>query len=395
MKKNYSIDTVHAGAKREKSNHAITESIVQSSTYTFDDSRDLCNFMDAAALGNTGGRVEYGRYGNPTVAHAESRIAALEGASDCVLCGSGMAATTITLLALLSVGTHVVITDDSYRRTRQFCRTFLKRFGVPCTVVPAGDYDAIESAIQPETKLLVSESPTNPYLRCLDMERFAEIGRRHKVYTLIDATFATPLNLRPLEYGIDLVVHSATKYLGGHNDLMAGAVCSTEQLTGLVRQLLGVIGAILAPQEAFLLIRGLKTLGLRIARQNENGQRVAEFLENDPRVVRVWYPGLESHPEHAVAKEQMSGYGGVVSFETTGGLNGASRFVDSVNIPYIAPSLGGVETLIEQPSLMSYYELEPEERLSMGIKDNLVRISTGIEDTNVIISDLEQALAKI
>ena len=243
--------------------------------------------------------------------------------------------------------------------------------------------------------MLVSESPTNPYLRCLDLERFAEIGRRHKVYTLIDATFATPLNLRPLEYGIDLVVHSATKYLGGHNDLMAGAVCSNEQLTGLVRQLLGVIGAVLSTQEAFLLIRGLKTLGLRIARKNENGQRVAEFLENDPRVVRVWYPGLESHPEHAIAKEQMSGYGGVVSFETTGGLNEASRLVDSVNIPYIAPSLGGVETLIEQPSLMSYYELEPEERLSMGIKDNLVRISTGIEDTNVIISDLEQALAKI
>ena len=394
MKNNYSIDTVHAGAKREKSDHAITESIVQSSTYTFEDSQDLCNFMDAAALGKADGRVEYGRYGNPTVAHAERRIAALEGASDCVLCGSGMAATTITLLALLSVGTHVVITDDSYRRTRQFCRTFLKRFGVPCTVVPAGDYDAIESAIQPETKLLVSESPTNPYLRCLDLERFAEIGRRHKVYTLIDAPFATPLNLRPLEYGIDLVVHSATKYLGGHNDLMAGAVCSNEQLTGLVRQLLGVIGAVLSPQEAFLLIRGLKTLGLRIARQNENGQRVAEFLENDPRVVRGWYPGLESHPEHAIAKEQMSGYGGVVSFETTGGLNEASRLVDSVNIPYIAPSLGGVETLIEQPSLMSYYELEPEERLSMGIKDNLVRISTGIEDTNVIISDLEQPLAK-
>ena len=202
MKNNYSIDTVHAGAKREKSDHAITESIVQSSTYTFEDSQDLCNFMDAATLGKTDGRVEYGRYGNPTVAHAESRMAALEGASDCVLCGSGMAATTITLLALLSVGAHVVITDDSYRRTRQFCRTFLKRFGVPCTVVPAGDYDAIESAIQPETKLLVSESPTNPYLRCLDLERFAEIGRRHKVYTLIDATFATPLNLRPLNTGL-------------------------------------------------------------------------------------------------------------------------------------------------------------------------------------------------
>ena len=390
-----STGAVHAGTQRSKPNHALTESIVQSSTYTFADTRDLCNFMDAALLGKANGRVDYGRYGNPTVAAAESRLAALDGASDCVLCGSGMAATTITLLALLSTGTHVVITDDSYRRTQQFCRTFLKRFGVQCTVVPAGDYDVLEAAIRPETKLLVSESPTNPYLRCIDLDRFAVIGRRHTVITLIDATFATPLNLRPLEHGIDLVVHSGTKYLGGHNDLLAGAVCGSEQLVGLVRKLLGVIGAVLGPQQAFLLIRGMKTLGLRIARQNENGQRVAEFLENHPRVERVWYPGLPSHPDHAIAKEQMRGYGGVVSFEVPGGLQGASRLVDAVAIPYIAPSLGGVETLIEQPALMSYYELEPEERLSIGIKDNLVRISVGIEDADDIVSDLEQALTKI
>ena len=394
-KVNDSTATVHAGAKRAKPNHALTESIVSSATYTFSDTRDLCEFMDATILGKAEGRVEYGRYGNPTVAAAESRLAALEGASDCVLCSSGMAATTITLLALLSAGTHVVITDDSYRRTRQFCRNFLNRFDVPCTIVPAGDYDALEASIQPETKLLVSESPTNPYLRCLDLERFAEIGRRHKVNTLIDATFATPLNLRPLEYGIDLVVHSGTKYLGGHNDLLAGAVCGIEQLTGMVRQLLGVIGAVLSPQQAFLLIRGLKTLGLRVARQNENGQRVAEFLHSHPQVERVWYPGLPSHPDHAIAKEYMRGYGGVVSFELPGGLEGASRLVDAVAIPYIAPSLGGVETLIEQPALMSYYDLDPEERLSMGIKDNLIRISLGIEDADDIISDFEQALAQI
>jgi cystathionine gamma-synthase len=215
------------------------------------------------------------------------------------------------------------------------------------------------------------------------------------VNTLIDTTFATPLNLRPLEYGIDLVVHSATKYLGGHNDLMAGAVCGGEQLTGIVRQLLGVMGAVLAPQQAFLLIRGLKTLGLRIARQNESGQRIAEFLQEHPQVERVWYPGLRSHPDHSIARKQMAGYGGVVSFEVRGGLDDASRVVDSVDIPYIAPSLGGVETLIEQPAIMSYYELEPEERLSVGIRDNLIRMSIGIEDADDIISDLEQALAEI
>ena len=386
---------VHGGTERSKPNYAITESIVQSATYTFANTGDLCNFMDASMVGKANGRVEYGRYGNPTVAAAEKRLAALEGSSDCLLCGSGMAATTITLLALLSASTHLVITDDSYRRTQEFCCTFLSRFGVQCTVVPAGDYDALEDAIQPETKLLVSESPTNPYLRCLDLDRFAEIGRRHAVNTLIDATFATPLNLRPLEHGIDLVVHSGTKYLGGHNDILAGAVCGNEQLVSLVRNLHGVIGAVLAPEQAFLLIRGLKTLGLRIARQNENGQRVAEFLENHSRINRVWYPGLPSHPDHAIATEQMHGYGGVVSFEVPGGIKGASRLVDAVSIPYIAPSLGGVETLIEQPALMSYYELEPEERLSRGIKDNLVRLSIGIEDSDDIVSDLEQALAKI
>ena len=351
--------------------------------------------MDATLLGMAGHRVEYGRNGNPTVRAAERRIASLEGAPDCVLFNSGMAAITTSLLALLGAGKHLIITGDSYRRTRQFCLTVLKRFGVSCSIVPVGDYNALEEAITPETKLIFSETPTNPYLRCIDLECFAAIAKRNGVLSVIDSTFATPLNLRPLEYDVDLVVHSGSKYLGGHNDILAGAVCGPEQFIGLIRQLLGIMGSIMAPEQASLLIRGLKTLGLRVSRHNENGQRVADYLESHSQIDRVWYPGLPSHPDHQVASKQMGGFGGVVSFELCGESNVASQFVDSVQIPYIAPSLGGVETLIEQPAIMSYYDLEPEERVDMGIKDNLVRLAIGIEDSEDLIADLSQALDKI
>lgn len=359
--------------------------------------------METRMWGMHGNRTEYGRYGNPTVSAAEKRVAALEGAQECVLFASGMTSITSTLLTLLNSGSHLVITDDSYRRTRQFCTNFLGNYGVECSVVPVGNYEALEKAIRPETRLIVSESPTNPYLRCVDLEKLSELGRRHNVKTLIDSTLATPINVRPLDFGIDLVTHSCTKYLGGHNDILAGALCGDEQLIALIRQQLWVLGGVLDPQQAFLLIRGMKTLGLRIARQNENGNSVAEFLENHPKVDRVWHPSRPSHPDHVIAKAQMAGYGGVVSFEVHTGsstdsgkaLGAASRVVDSVSIPLIAPSLGGVETLIEQPALMSYYELSEQERQEQGIKDNLVRLSLGVEDAHDIIADLDQALNKV
>lgn len=387
-----STTAVHAGATRPNAHHALTPPVVQTATYTFENTADLCDFMDARMWGAAKGRTEYGRYGNPTVAAAEAKLAALEGAEAAVLYSSGMAAVTSTLLTLLQAGAHVVITDDSYRRTRQFCLNFLKKFGVDCTVVPMGDYVALEAAIRPTTRLIISESPTNPYLRVLDLGRVAEIAKRHNVKTLVDATFATPLNLRPLEFGIDLVLHSATKYLGGHNDLLAGVVAGNEQLIALLRQQLWMLGGVLDPNNAYLLVRGLKTLSLRVERQNLNGQRVAEFLESHPKVERVWYPGLPSHPDHEAAKRQMTGFGGVISFEVRGGLSAGSRVVDGVRIPIIAPSLGGVESLIEQPALMSYYEMSTEERLEVGIKDNLIRLALGIEDADDLIADLGQAL---
>lgn len=383
---------VHAGSERPNAHHSLTPPVVQTATYTFADTQDLSDFMDARMWGGAKGRTEYGRYGNPTVTAAEAKLAALEGAQAAVLYSSGMAAVTSTLLTLVQAGSHVVITDDSYRRTRQFCLNFLKKFGVTSTVVPMGDYAALEAAIRPETRIVISESPTNPYLRVLDLGRVAEIARKHNVKTLVDATFATPLNLRPLDFGIDLVVHSATKYLGGHNDLLAGVVVGSEQLIALLRQNLWMLGGVLDPNNAYLLLRGLKTLALRLERQNANGLKVAQYLESHPKVERVWYPGLPSHPDHEAAARQMQGFGGVVSFEVKGNLAAGSKVVDSVKIPIIAPSLGGVETLIEQPALMSYYEMSTEERLEVGIKDNLIRLALGIEDAQDLIADLGQAL---
>ncbi len=385
-----STQAVHGGEPRTKPAHAITVPIVQTATYTFADSQELCDHFEGRIE-----RDEYGRYGNPTQRVAEKKLTALEGAQEGLLLSSGMAAITTTLFAMLSKGAHVVVTDDAYRRTRQFLHQTLRRYGVEVSTVPAGDYERLEEAVRGTTRLIFSESPTNPYNRVLDLERLAAIGRRHRIRTVIDSTFATPINQRPIEFGIDLVIHSATKYLGGHNDLMAGAVLGSRDLVSAIRDLQAVTGAVPDPFVAYLLIRGLKTLALRVARQNDNAQRIAEFLEAHPKVTRVHYPGLRSHPEHDVARRQMKGFGGVVSLEVEGDLHAASRLVDACRIPRIAPSLGGVESLIEQPALMSFYELTTEERLQIGIKDALVRYSVGVEDPEDLIADLEQALEKV
>jgi cystathionine gamma-synthase len=385
----FSTLAVHGGEPRPKLGNSLTTPIVQTATYTFADTDELHDHFQHRI-----DREEYGRYGNPTQRIAEQKLAALEGAEGCLLFSSGMAAITATMYAVLSHNAHVVVTDDSYRRTRQFLTQVLHRYGIEVSVVPAGDYDAIEEAIRPTTRLLVSESPTNPYNRIVDLERFANIGKRHRVKTAIDATFATPFNQRPLEFGIDIVLHSATKYLGGHNDLLAGAVLASTDLVEGIRSLQAITGAIIDPLAAYLLVRGLKTFALRIARQNTNGQALAEFLSTHPKVVAVHYAGLPTHPEHDVARRQMRGFGGVVSFEIAGDLVATSRVVDACQIPQIAPSLGGVESLIEQPALMSFYELTTEERLMVGIKDNLIRYSVGIEDAADLIADLAAALER-
>ena len=380
---------VHGGEPRKKAHDAITTPIICASTYVFESTAQLRSYFDGDI-----DREEYGRYGNPTVRAAEAKIAQLEGAGDCVLFPSGMSAVTTTLLLMLKTGDHVVMTSDCYRRTRQFVSTVLGRFGVTATLVEPGDYAGIEAAIiDNRTRLLISESPSNPYLRVVDLPRLAKIRDRHTgVRILIDSTFATPINQRPLELGADLVLHSCTKYFGGHNDLLAGAVCGNAGLISALRDFRGVMGGVLDPQSAYLLARGIKTLALRVERQNQSALAIARFLETHPQVEKVYYPYLPSHPDHAIATQQLSGGGGVVSFLVKGGLNEGSKVIDGCKVATLAPSLGGVETQIEQPALMSFYELTTEQRLQIGIRDNLIRLAVGIEDAEDLIADLGQAL---
>lgn len=382
---------VHGGEPRAHPYDALTQPLAQTATYTFADTAELVRYMQGELE-----REEYGRYGNPSVRAVEQKVAALEGVEDAVAFSSGMAAVTSSILALVKSDSHVVLFADCYRRTRQFVTGFLAKFGVTYSLVPPGDLDALERVLTDKTRLVISEMPTNPYQTCLDLSRLSAIVKaKSRAKTLIDSTFATPINLRPAEYGIDLVVHSATKYLAGHNDVLAGVVAGNAGLVGLVRELRHVFGAVLDPHAAFLVARGIKTLGLRVAQQNKTAQALAELLERAPHVKRVWYPGLLSHPNHEVARKQMSGFGGVVTFELDVGLEGTGKFIDALRIPRIAPSLGGVESLVEQPALMSYFELSSEEREAVGIKDSLVRYAVGIEDTADILSDVEQALRKL
>jgi cystathionine gamma-synthase len=384
-------DAVHAGTAHARAHHTLTPGIAQTATYTFRDTADLEQFMRGEDPDPE--REEYGRYGNPTVREVERRVAALEGAADAVAFGSGMAAVTTAVLALTRAGDHVVLFKDCYRRTRQFVTDTLARFGVKHTLVGPGDLSELELALTNETRLVIGESPTNPYLYCTDLSALARIAKaKGRVRTLVDSTFATPYNLRPVDHGVDLVVHSATKYLAGHNDVLGGVVAGPSHLVSLVRDLRNVLGGILDPHAAFLIGRGLKTLALRVERQNTTGFEVARMLEAHPRVERVFYPMLASHPSHSVAAAQMRGAGGVVSFVVKGGRAAASRVVDHVQLAKIAPSLGGVETLIEQPAIMSYAELSDEELGNIGIDPALIRLSVGVEDGEDVIGDLRMAL---
>ncbi|UCC97140.1 MAG: aminotransferase class I/II-fold pyridoxal phosphate-dependent enzyme [Phycisphaerales bacterium] len=382
-----STRSVHAGEPRRKYADSLTTPIIQTSTFTFRDSQHIEDYTKKGKE-----HFEYGRYGNPTAKIAEKRLADLEGAEDCVVFTSGMSAITTTILTLVQSGDHIVITDDSYKKTLEFCRSYLKQFGVECTIVPFGDYEGLERAIKKNTRFIFSESPTNPYLNIFDLVKIKKIAKRHNVLTLIDSTFATPLNQRPIEFGMDLVLQSCTKYLSGHNDILAGAVLGRTELVDRIRNLHKSMGGLIDPHCCYLLLRGLKTFPLRVQRQNETALQVAEYLESHPRVRRVYYPFLKSHPHYEVAKEQMNGGGGVVTFEIKGNLNSAKRFLDVLKLCYIGPSLGGVETLITHPALVSYYDYTRKDRYKLGITDTLFRLAVGIEDIEDIIADLEQGL---
>jgi len=385
-----STRSVHGGEREHRASEAVTTPIYQTSTFWFRDSEELRAYQEGRLE-----REEYGRYGNPTWKAVERKVCELEGAEEAVLFASGMCAATTLFLALLPRGSHLVVTSDCYRRTRQFIREYLVKLDVEATVIDPADTRQLAAALRDETALFFTECPTNPYLRVIDVPEAVRVCHARGTRVVIDATFASPVCYRPLADGADFVIHSATKYLGGHNDLLAGVIAGSAEQMAPVRRAVGVLGGVLDAHAAWLLLRGLKTLALRMERHDANGLRVATWLEAHPKVRRVWYPGLASHPDHATAAARMRGFGGVVTFELDTDLDGAIRFTDACRVPYIAPSLGGVESLVEMPVLMSYWDVERADRIKMGITDSLIRLACGIEDPEDLLADLEQALAAI
>jgi cystathionine gamma-synthase len=379
---------VHLGEKRWMG--SITTPIDFASTFVFKDVDEMIAFA--------GGKLEhyeYGRYGNPTREAAEQKLAALEGAERCILYDCGMSAVCATILSTCSQGQHIIITDDAYKQTLHFVTSVMPRFGVSSTVVPMGDYEAMAEAITPDTAMIISESPTNPYLNIADVDEVVRIARKHKILTVIDSTFATPYNSRPLEQGIDIVIQSTTKYLAGHNDVLGGAVLGAEKVTEPMYEWRRVTGGVVDPMSCYLLIRGLKTFGVRMERLNSTAMEIAKFLEEEPKVRRVYYPGLPGHRHYKIAQKQMKGFGAVVTFEVDGNLEQTLKFLKGLKLCMLGPSLGGPETLVTHPALNSYYNITREERYKLGIIDELVRLSVGLEDPRDIMSDLELGFANM
>jgi cystathionine gamma-synthase len=379
---------VHCGENRWLG--SITTPIDLASTFVFKDVAEMVAFSKGQL-----DHYEYGRYGNPTREAAEIKLAALEGAERCILFDCGMSAVCATILSTCSQGQHIIITDDAYKQTLIFVTQVMSRFGVSSTVVPMGDYIAMERAITPGTALILSESPTNPYLNIADVDEIVRIARAHHILSIIDSTFATPYNSRPLDQGIDIVIQSTTKYLAGHNDVLGGAVLGSIKITEPMYQWRRTTGGVIDPLSCYLLIRGLKTFGVRMERLNAAAQQVAEFLERRPEVRRVYYPGLPGHRDHQIARRQMKGFGAVVTFEINGNLDQTLEFLDGLKLCMLGPSLGGPETLVTHPALNSYYNVSREERYRLGITDELVRLSVGLEDPRDIIGDLERGFANM
>jgi cystathionine beta-lyase/cystathionine gamma-synthase len=378
---------VHGASDLEKKNGPVGTPIYQTSTFEVTDN-------DEQQRVTTTDRY-YTRWGNPTNTAAEQAVAAVEGVEAARTFASGMGAITTTVLALLKRGDHVVAQRDVYGGVTKFFSQWLPRLGIETTFVDTNDYEQHARAIRPNTRMLYLESPTNPALRVVDLKKAVALARQHKLISMIDSTFGTPINQHPAEYGIDLVMHSGTKYLSGHADLTCGVVCGRQELMDQIWETRTTLGNCMDPHAAWLLIRGLKTLAVRVARQNENALRVAEFLEQHAKVRRVYYPFLKSHPQHAIAREQMSGGGGMVTFEVEGTGEDARRVSEAMRLFTLATSLGGVESLVSIPVLTSHAMISAEQRQKMGVTEQMVRLSVGIESADDLIGDLERALEAV
>ncbi len=338
--------------------------------------------------------VRYPRLNNlPNHRVAGEKIAALEGAEAGLVMASGMAAVTTTLMDILQGGKHLLIQGDLYGGTRMFVTEQLERLGMRYDFIDAREPSSWEASLRPDTRAIYVETTANPLLQVADHAAVVAFARKHELVSLIDNTFATPINFRPIEHGFDLSIHSATKYLNGHSDLVAGAVAGSVARVDAVLHLLNLLGGSLDPEVCFLLNRGMKTLALRVERQNANGLALARCLESQPAVEKVYYPGLESHPDHTRARELFAGFGGMLSFDFKGGLEATERFMAKVELPVRGPSLGGVETLVTRPSTTSHAGIPPGERAELGITESLIRVSVGIEAAEDLIDDFTQALA--
>ena len=388
--KGFSTTAVRGGERTDPTVGSVITPIYETSVFAFTSTQELID----AVVEKTDHDV-YTRWSNPTITAAERKIAALEGGDDCAVFASGMAAISTAIISLVSPGDHILSVRDLYGGTVELFSNLMKRFGVHTTFVDAADAGQIDLALTPKTKILFVETPTNPTLKLVDLARAVKVAEKSGANVLVDSTFGTPFNQQPLQFGCNAVVHSATKYLAGHNDVTAGAVVGTRELIEPMKKLRRVLGGVLDPHAAWLLLRGMKTLAVRMEKHNQNGQRIAEYLQSHPKVEAVHYPGLSTHPQFSLAKKQMKGFGGVLSFDLKGDLDCAIRFVDNLKLALIGASLGGPETLVSHPSKVSHYFMNPEERRKAGIADSLIRLSLGIEDADDIISDLDQAFEKV
>jgi methionine-gamma-lyase len=391
MKWNVDTTIIHAGKGPDRETGIIASPLIPAVAYAFPD-------VDTAAAVVAGERAGtyYGRYGNPTTQALEEKIAQLENGEAALGVSSGMAAISGSLLAFLKHGDHVLCTQDVYGGSHKFLTSLAPRFGIEVDFVDCTDLKAVENAIQKNTKVLYIETPSNPCLTVLDIRRLSELAHSYKMKVIIDNTFMTPVLQRPLDLGADVVIHSATKYLNGHGDVIAGFIVGRKEDIHFMRKnIMGDLGQPLNAWDSFLILRGLKTLGLRIRQHCRSAEEVARFLSSHPAIDKVYYPGLPEHPQHSLAKAQMNGMGGIVSFEVKGGYEPAKKFINSLKLAMISFSLGDPETLVQHPASMTHFSIPPQERERFKITDGLIRFSTGLEDTRDIINDLDQALAQV
>ena len=390
VKDKFATRAVHAGQHPDPATGAVSVPIYASSTFVFKNAE-----QGAARFQGKEPGYMYSRLGNPTVRALEESIADLEGGEDCRVTASGMAAISTAAMAVCKSGDHILAGDALYGGTHKVFTDILKGYGVQCTLVDTSNLAAVEEAIKPNTKLIYIETPSNPMMKLTDMKGVAKIAKNNSITTMADNTFMSPYLQRPIEHGIDVVVHSITKSLSGHSDVLGGAIVGTNAFLKAMDPMYKNMGANLGPFEAWLTLRGIKTLHVRMQRQTEGAEKIAKWLEGHPKVEWVKYPGLISHPQHALAKRQMDGFGSMMSFELKGGVEAGRKVMNNVRLCSLAVSLGAVETLISHPATMTHAIVPREDRIKGGITDGLTRLSVGIEDVNDIISDLEQALAKV